>query len=171
MTDTVQQKTLFPHKFLSLFMLLLWLIMSNSLSVGQCLLGALLAWSIPFFTQSFWPQSMVIASPVLAVRFILLVLWDIVVANLQVAVLILGSRQKLQPAFIKIPLDLKQDFTITLLANTISLTPGTVTIDLQMEQGYILVHALNVGDIDQAVADIKRRYEAPLKEIFECSTR
>lgn len=171
MTNTAQQKTLFPHKFLSLFMLLLWLIMSNSLGVGHFVLGALLGWGIPFFTQSFWPQSMVVSSPVLAVRFILLVLWDIVVANLQVAVLILSSREKLQPAFIKIPLDLRQDFTITLLANTISLTPGTVTIDLQMEQGYILVHALNVGDIDQAIADIKRRYEAPLKEIFECSTR
>ncbi|WP_049721354.1 Na+/H+ antiporter subunit E [Gilvimarinus polysaccharolyticus] len=170
MTNLTHKKTLFPHKLLSLFMLFLWLLMVNSISPGQWLLGALLAWGIPYLTQSFWPQSMVLSSPLLATRFILLVLWDIVFANFQVAVLILGSRQKLQPAFMKVPLALKQDFTITLLANTISLTPGTVTVDLQMQEGYLLVHSLHVTDIDAAIAEIKRRYEAPLKEIFECST-
>ncbi|BFM21233.1 Na+/H+ antiporter subunit E [Gilvimarinus japonicus] len=170
MTDTAHKKALFPHKLLSVFMLVLWLLMANSISPGQWLLGALLAWGIPFLTQSFWPQSMVLSSPLLAMRFIFLVLWDIIIANMQVAVLILSSREKLQPAFMKIPLELKQDFTITLLANTISLTPGTVTVDLQMEEGYLLVHSLHVTDVDAAIAEIKRRYEAPLKEIFECST-
>lgn len=171
MTEVANKKTLFPHKLLSLFMLLLWLLMANSISPGQWILGGVLAWGIPYLTQSFWPQSMVLSSPMLATRFVGLVLWDIIIANMQVALLILGSRQKLQPAFMKVPLELKQDFTITLLANTISLTPGTVTVDLQMDEGYLLVHSLHVTDIEAAIAAIKRRYEAPLKEIFECSTR
>lgn len=162
-------KKLFPHKLLSAFMLGLWLLMNNTIAPGHWVLGFLLAWAIPFFTQSFWPQSMVLNRPLLALRFLLLVLWDILIANVQVAILIMGPRQKLSPAFMRIPLDLKQDFTITLLANTISLTPGTVTVDLQMEEGYLLVHGLNVDDIDQAIAGIKQRYEQPLKEIFECS--
>ncbi|MDO3387058.1 Na+/H+ antiporter subunit E [Gilvimarinus sp. SDUM040013] len=163
------RKKVFPHKLLSLFMLGVWLVMSNSLGFGQWLLGGFLAWAIPFFTQSFWPQSMVMNKPWLAIRFLLLVLWDIVVANAQVAVLIMGPRQKLQPAFMRIPLELKQDFTITLLANTISLTPGTVSVDLQMNEGYLLVHGLHVTDVDATIAEIKSRYERPLKEIFECS--
>ncbi|WP_020208369.1 Na+/H+ antiporter subunit E [Gilvimarinus chinensis] len=162
-------KKLFPHKLLSAFMLGLWLLINNTIAPGHWVLGLLLAWAIPFFTQSFWPQSMVINRPVLALRFLLLVLWDILIANVQVAFLIMGSRQKLNPAFMRIPLELKQDFTITLLANTISLTPGTVSVDLQMEEGYLLVHGLHIDDIDQAIADIKTRYEKPLKEIFECS--
>ncbi|MBU2886939.1 Na+/H+ antiporter subunit E [Gilvimarinus agarilyticus] len=167
--NSVTYKKLFPHKLLSIFMLGLWLAMSNSIGLGQWLLGGFLAWAIPYFTQAFWPQSMVIAKPWLALRFLLLVLWDIVIANAQVAVLIMGPRQKLQPAFMRIPLELKQDFTITLLANTISLTPGTVTVDLQMEEGYLLVHGLHVDDVEATIADIKSRYERPLKEIFECS--
>ncbi|MCP8897954.1 Na+/H+ antiporter subunit E [Gilvimarinus xylanilyticus] len=162
-------KKLFPHKLLSVFMLGLWLLMNNTIAPGHWVLGAILAWAIPFFTQEFWPQSMVIAKPFKAVRFLLLVLWDIVIANVQVAFLIMGPRKKLQPAFMRIPLDLKQDFTITLLANTISLTPGTVSVDLQMEDGYLLVHGLDVKDIDTTIAEIKNRYEKPLKEIFECS--
>lgn len=167
--NSLTQKRLFPHKLLSLFMLGLWLTMTNSFGLGQWLFGALLAWAIPFFTQSFWPQSTVMSKPWLALRFLLLIVWDIVVANVQVAILIMGSRQKLQPAFMRIPLELKQDFTITLLANTISLTPGTVSVDLQMDEGYLLVHGLHVEDIDATVAEIKSRYERPLKEIFECS--
>lgn len=166
---SLTKKKLFPHKLLSVFMLGLWLAMNNSIGFGQWLLGGLLAWAIPYFTQSFWPQSMVMNKPGLALKFLLMVLWDIVIANAQVAVLIMGPRQKLQPAFMRIPLELKQDFTITLLANTISLTPGTVSVDLQMNDGYLLVHGLHVKDIDAAIADIKTRYERPLKEIFECS--
>jgi len=170
MTNNVGKKFLFPHKLLSVFMLLLWLLMVNSIAPGQWLLGALLAWLIPYLTQSFWPQSMALSSPMLVVRFVLVVLWDVVVANIQVAIWILGPQKKLQPGFMKIPLLLEQDFTITLLANTISISPGTVTVDLQMEEGYLLVHSLHVTDVDAAIAEIKRRYEAPLKEIFECST-
>lgn len=160
----------FPHVFLSVAMVFFWVLMTGSISVGNMLLGFFLSWLIPYLTQSFWPQAMTLSHPLLALRFVLIVLWDIIAANFQVALLILGSRQKLQPAFMKIPLILKQDFTITLLANTISLTPGTVSVDLDMDSGYLLVHALHVSDIDDCIAQIKTRYEMPLKEIFECST-
>jgi multicomponent K+:H+ antiporter subunit E len=82
---------------------------------------------------------------------------------------VLGPERKLQPAFMIVPLDIEQDFTITLLASAISLTPGTVSADLDMEGRYLLVHSLHVDDPEAAVAEIKQRYEAPLKEIFECS--
>lgn len=168
--NSAAPRKLFPHKLLSLFMLAVWLLMTNSIHPGQWVLGGILAWIIPYLTQSFWPQSMVLARPLLAVKFLLIVIWDIVVANIQVAFLILGPSKRLQPAFLKIPLALEEDFTITLLANTISLTPGTVSVDLQMEDGYLLVHGLHVKNEDEAIAGIKSRYEAPLKEIFECSS-
>ena len=120
----------FPHPALSLFMLLLWLLLANSISVGQLLLGSILAWLIPWLAQGFWPESLQLRKPLLLVKFVLLVLWDIVIANLVLAVRILGPLHKLQPAFMKVPLDIEHEFTITLLASTISLTPGTVSADL-----------------------------------------
>ena len=159
----------FPHPTLSVFMLLLWLLLANSVSVGQVLLGSILAWLIPWFAQGFWPEVLRIRKPLLLVKFVLVVLWDIVIANLILAVRILGPMQKLQPAFMRVPLDIEQEFTITLFASTISLTPGTVSADLNMEERYLLVHSLHVTDIDAAIAELKQRYEAPLKEVFECS--
>ncbi len=158
-----------PHSALSLFMLVLWLLLVNEVNPGQIVLGALLAWLIPYLTQDFWPESMTLRRPGVAIKFILVVLYDIVIANLVLVVRVLGPMKKLQPAFMVVPLDVEQEFTITILASTISLTPGTVSADLSMDGRYLLVHTLHVEDTAAAVAEIKQRYEAPLKEIFECS--
>lgn len=166
-TQSPYQRKWFPHPALSVAMWLMWLLMTNSLSGGHVVLGAFLGWMIPFLTQAFWPEAMVSRKPILALKFFLLVVSDIVIANIQVAILIMGPSKRLQPAFMSIPLDVRQDFTITLLANTISLTPGTVSADLSVDRRTLTVHALNVQDVDAAVAQIKQRYEAPLKEIFE----
>jgi multicomponent K+:H+ antiporter subunit E len=73
----------------------------------------------------------------------------------------------LQPAFIEVPLDLTSELAISLLANTICLTPGTVSARLSPDQRTLLVHALDAPDPDAVRDLIKTRYEAPLKEVFE----
>lgn len=158
-----------PHSALSLFMWLLWLLMVNDISPGHMVLGAILAWLIPYLTQGFWPESTVLNKPWVALRFVCVVLWDIIIANGVLAVRILGPEKKLQPAFMIFPLDIEQDLAITILASTISLTPGTVSADLSTDRRTLLIHVLHVDDIDSSIADMKQRYEAPLKEIFECS--
>lgn len=161
----------FPHSALSVFMLVLWLLLVNEINGGQLILGGILAWAIPWLTQSFWPESMTMRKPLVAIKFVAVVLWDIVIANLVLVVLILGPRRKLQPAFMILPLDIEQDFTITVLASAISLTPGTVSADFNKDGGYLLIHGLHVTDVDAAIANMKQRYETPLKEIFECSNK
>ncbi|ACE85509.1 Na+/H+ antiporter subunit E [Cellvibrio japonicus] len=158
-----------PHPALSLFMLVFWLLLVNSITVGQLLLGAFLAWLIPWLTQSFWPESLRIRKPFLLVKYVLLVLWDVVIANLVLVVRILGPVNKLQPVFMKVPLDIHHQFTITIFASTISLTPGTVSADLSLDGKYLLVHSLHETDPEAAIVALKQRYEAPLKEVFECS--
>jgi multicomponent K+:H+ antiporter subunit E len=100
-------------------------------------------------------------------RFIIRLLGDIVAANLTVARLILGRPERLRPAFIIVPLALKSDLAISLLANTICLTPGTVSSRLSLDRKHLLVHTLDTADPERLVATIKSRYEAPLQEIFE----
>lgn len=162
-------RRLVPHLTLSIFMWILWLLMVNKFTAGHIVLGGFLAWLIPYATREFWPESLTFTKPLAALRLVAIILWDIVIANLNLAVLILGPSKKLQPAFMTLPLDIKEDFTITLLASTISLTPGTVSADLSTDRSALLIHVLHVEDIDAAVAEMKRRYEIPLKEIFECS--
>jgi multicomponent K+:H+ antiporter subunit E len=92
---------------------------------------------------------------------------DIVRGSFHVAHLILKGPRRLRPAFVEVPLALTTDLAISLLANTISLTPGTVSARLNAAKDTLIVHTLDTDDPDALVAEIKQRYEAPLKKIFE----
>ncbi|MFZ1829651.1 MAG: Na+/H+ antiporter subunit E [Candidatus Competibacteraceae bacterium] len=160
-------RRLLPHPLITLALAMIWLLLNNSAAPGQLVLGLALGWAIPQFTLRFWPETPHIDRPLALLRFIIRVLGDIAVANLTVALLILGRPQRLRPAFIIVPLALKSDLAISLLANTICLTPGTVSSRLSLDRKHLLVHALDTADPDQLAASIKARYEAPLQEIFE----
>jgi len=161
--------TLLPQPLLSLSLLLIWLLMNNSATPGQLLLGTLLGALIPAFTRRFWPEPpQHLARPGLVLAFAGRVLWDIIVANFAVARVVLGPRSALRPAFVQVPLDVEGEFAMTVLASVITLTPGTVSADLDAERGYLLVHALSVDNAEALVQQIKTRYEAPIKEIFAC---
>lgn len=156
-----------PHPILSPLLAGLWLLLANSISPGQIVLGLLLGWAIPLLTLRFWPETITIRKPFTLVRYIGLLLYDIIIANFTVARLILGNPDRLKPVFIELPLDLTSSLAIGLLANSITLTPGTVSACLSEDRRYLLVHALNENDPDNMIAIIKNRYERPLREIFE----
>ncbi len=159
---------LFPQPLFSLCMWLIWLLLNNSAAPGQTLLGALLAVAIPLFTVRFRPNRPRLRRPWRLASYLAVLLFDITLANLVVARLILGPMRRLRPAFITLPLDLCNDFAIVVLTNTISLTPGTVSADLSIDRQSLLLHVLDVDDEAQLIAHIKYRYERPLQEIFEC---
>lgn len=171
---------LIPAPATSLLLLAVWLLLNNSLSIGHILLGSLLALIIPFFTEPFRDEHAYVKKPILALKQLLIVLYDIITANVQVAILILGPNKKLRPAFVKVPLDMTEALPITLLASTVSLTPGTVSAEIypitlehdnqvrKTDQNYLLIHVLDLKDEAELIKQIKQRYEAPLKEIFQC---
>lgn len=160
-------RRLLPHPLLTATLVLVWLLLVNQFSTGHLVLGALLGWLIPLATSRFWPEVIRIHHPLALLRYLVVFIYDIVVGSFQVAWLIVRGPARLRPAFVRIPLVLKRDLTISLLANTISLTPGTVSAVLSEDKRTLIVHTLDTGDADALVADIKRRYEAPLKRIFE----
>lgn len=157
-----------PQPLVSLMILALWIAIAPAPSLGQFLLGGAIALAIPWFTHPFWPEAPRLARPAVAVRLFLQVLWDIVVANVEVARLVLGPADRLHPAFIELPLEIEDPFVATLLASIITLTPGTLSVDIDRDRRVLQVHALDVTDVPAAIDTIKRRYEAPLREIFGC---
>lgn len=160
-------RRLLPHPIVTPVLAIIWLLLVNSAAPGQIVLGLLLGWAIPFFTLRFWPDKVRIRKPFTLLRFIGVVLMDIVLSNFTVARLILGRPERLRPAFVVVPLDITSDMAISLLANTICLTPGTLSALLSPDRKSLLIHALDVSDTDALVATIKQRYETPLKEVFE----
>jgi len=155
-----------PRPLFSLFLAVLWLLMVNELSVAHALLGLALGVAIPFVTHAFWPEETRIKRPLRLLRYLLVLLVDILRSNLVVALRILRPARHLQPGFFTYPLALDDDFAITILASTISLTPGTVSLHHDADANTLLVHALHLEDEAEAIATIRERYETPLEEIF-----
>jgi multicomponent K+:H+ antiporter subunit E len=155
-----------PQPVLSLLILGLWLVLAPSPGVGHLLIAIALALGLPWLTRSFWPDPPRLADAEAALRLIGIVVSDIVVANIEVARQVIGPPERLRPGFLEVPLDIEDPLVASLLGSIVSLTPGTVSIEI--EGGVLLVHALNVTDAEEAVARIKSRYEAPLKKVFAC---
>ncbi len=160
-------RRLIPHPGLSVLLVVVWLLMANAFTVGALLMGILIGILLPIFTAPFWPGRPDVNYRA-GMAYLLLVLWDIIIANFEVAAIILFRRNRdLRPAWLSIPMDLDTPEAITVLAGTISLTPGTVSSDVSACGNYLLVHALDAADPQAEIARIKARYETRLKRVFK----
>lgn len=160
-------KRLFPHPLLSLLLFVTWMLLVNQVKVGSLVMALILAIVIPWMTAAYWPNRPKLRQLPAFAAYCLLVMWDIIVANVQVAKIILFMpADKIQSAWIPIPIELKSPEAITMLAGTITLTPGTVTADMSSCGRVLLIHSLHAPDPDAIRDDIKSRYEARLKRIF-----
>ncbi len=158
---------LLPHPFLTLLLAVVWTLLQNNISAGMIVFGLILGVIIPWVTAVWWPDTPRGFRLGKMISYVLLVLWDILIANVEVAWIVLTRpNDKLRPAWVVVPLDLRQPEAITVLAGTITLTPGTVSADLSDEGHSLLVHALDTDDPDAIRDQIKQRYERRLKEIF-----
>lgn len=168
MSNNSPLRRLFIRPALSATIFLLWAMLTNAASVGALLLGGLLALALPLITRSFLPNAPEIARPAAIPPLAARVLLDIVIANWAVARRVLGPLHRLESGFVEVPLDLRDPFVATILASIVSLTPGTVSVDIDRERWVLRLHALDVPDPDALIGKIKQRYEAPMREIFAC---
>jgi multicomponent K+:H+ antiporter subunit E len=161
-------KRLFPHPYLTLTLIVLWFLLVNQWKIGSLVMAVFLGTVIPLLTSAWWPDRPRVRRPFGLAAYSLLVLWDVIVANFQVARIVLFMpRDKIQSNWITIPLDLQSHEAISLLAGTITMTPGTLSADMSACGRALLVHALHAPDPAAVRDDIKARYEARLKRIFE----
>ena len=161
-------RALFPHPMLSLTLLVTWMLLVNNAKPGNVVLGAVLSLLIPLFTAAYWPNSPRIRHPLALMAYVGLVMWDIVLANIAVAKIVLFMpNSRIRSAWITVPIDLRTPEAITMLAGTITLTPGTITADMSACGRALLIHSLHAPDPDAIRDEIKTRYESRLKRIFE----
>jgi multicomponent Na+:H+ antiporter subunit E len=99
---------------------------------------------------------------VLAFTFV----WELVKSSVNVAILVLSPWRELRPAIIAFPLSVKSDAEITLLANMITLTPGTLSMDVSDDRSTLFVHAIDAPDPDAVIADLKGSFEAQIMKVF-----
>jgi multicomponent Na+:H+ antiporter subunit E len=98
-------------------------------------------------------------------RFVLLMLWEIVLSSLRVAQAVLSPRMPIQPGIIAYPLEVKSDLEITLLANLITLTPGTLSLDVSSDRKVLYVHGMFVDDAQKVIESTRESLEKAVLEV------
>ena len=156
----------FGRPLLSATIAVCWLLLQGSLELPHLLAAALIGLVVPRLVAPFLGPRARIRSVRTAARLVLIVVYDIVIANLTVAWIVLNPRSQPRPAWVSVPLELTHPTGMVLLATIITTTPGTVSCVIDEAKREILVHALDCDDAAAMAAEIKRRYEAPLMEIF-----
>lgn len=160
-------RRLLPHPGLSAMLVVVWMLLVNEFTFGALFLAIVFGVLVPLFTSRFWPDRPTVRFGPDMIGYLAIVLFDILIANFQVAWLIVTRRNgDLRSQWLVIPLDLRSPEAITALAGTISLTPGTVSSDISSDGRALLVHSIDVADPEAEVARIKRRYEARLLKVF-----
>lgn len=157
-----------PYPLLSLALLALWLLLNQSLTPGQIILGVVLGIGGALALTALEPPKLRLRRPGAILELSFLVLVDIVRSNIAVAQIILGPRRKdVTSGFTRIPLDMRAPHGLAALAIIITATPGTLWVDFDSGQGLLTIHVLDLVDEDAWIATVKQRYERRLMEIFE----
>lgn len=162
-------KRWFPAPLLSAALLALWLLLQQEVSAAQVLLGALLAVLIPRLIGPLRPPTGPVRHPLRLARLIASVGVEVVTSALQVGAGVLRAhRRPPRGTFVRVPLDLRSAHALAALAVIAAVIPGTVWSELAPDRSSLLLHVFDLeGNEADFIAHFKRRYELPLKEIFE----
>ncbi|KZL06123.1 Na+/H+ antiporter subunit E [Pseudovibrio ascidiaceicola] len=91
---------------------------------------------------------------------------ELVLSSWRVLMIVIKPKIKLHPGIIAVPLSVSEDFEITLLANMVTLTPGTLSVDVSEDRKVLFVHCLNVPDPEETIDGIKNGFERQILEAF-----
>ena len=149
---------------LTLVLAMGWGAATGDFSLANLLLGALIGGFCVFLIRGqiggrrFWRRALRVLS------LVWLFLVELTVSAVRVGLLVLRPKLALKPALIAFPLTVTSDVEITLLANLITLTPGTLSIDVSADQKYLLIHAIDVTDREELIRSIRDGLEAKVRE-------
>ena len=157
----------FPSLLLSAALWAQWLLLNESLSPGQVILGLVIALAVPVLVAPLKPAGGPLRKPLVLARLILVVGHDVVRSALDVGHGILRLRRRApRGSFVTIPLELHDAFGLAALSMITTVIPGTVWSELAADRSALRLHVFDLADEAGFVEFYKNRYERPLKEIF-----
>ena len=152
--------------FFNVFLALLWIILFQSSSLIDFVVGFLVAYGLLSIFERRYGRT-----GLYAVRFLVSVLWEVIVSSVELAWVLIQPRLKIAPGIVAIPLDVTTDIEIATLASAITLTPGTLSVDVGRDrvtdEQVLFVHTLFTDDPEQLRREIKNGFERNILEISQ----
>jgi multicomponent K+:H+ antiporter subunit E len=161
-------KRVLPYPLLFLALWAMWLLLNQSVSPGQLIFGALIAFGASWAMAALGPEPARLRNPGAVMRLAGRVAVDVVRSNIAVGRIILGfGRRNRKSGFMTVPLDLTNHYGLTVLSVVLTATPGTLWMNYDSTRRELLLHVLDLVDEEEWARLIKDRYERLLIEIFQ----
>lgn len=151
---------------LNLLLAVAWVLLSGRPTLDAFMGGYLIGFLVLRLVQGRRPSGYVRRTTA-AVLFLFYVAWQVVLANLRLLLFYFSPNSRMRPGIVRVPLDLRTPAAITLLANVITLTPGTLTLEVSADSGFLYVHAIDVPSPEALRQEIKRGFERRIAEVME----
>ncbi|WP_243290475.1 Na+/H+ antiporter subunit E [Bacillus sp. FJAT-47783] len=150
---------------LNSFIAFIWMFLHNSYSTSSFLVGYMIGLLIIFGLRRFFPRRFYLCNVLAVINLVLIFFKELILSNISVLKVILSPKLNMQPGIFALETSLKKDWEITLLANLITLTPGTLVVDISDDNKTLYIHAMDIDDVEQARNDIKNSFERAIKEV------
>ena len=150
---------------LNFFIALVWMFMSTSFTASTFIIGFLIGLLLIIMTRRFFPERLYIWRLWATLKLALLFFKELTLSNISVLQVVLRPKMDIQPMIFALPTDLEHDWEITLLSSLITLTPGTIVLNVSDDQKTLYIHAIDVDDVDDAIDSIKNSFEKAIKEV------
>jgi multicomponent Na+:H+ antiporter subunit E len=150
----------------NLLLALVWSAMTGNFEMSNLALGFGLAYVALFLAQRVFGPSAYFYRVFKVARFVSFYVVEIFKANLRVAADVVTPRHRSRPGIVAIPLDARSDAEITILANLLTMTPGSLSMDVSDDRRVLYVHAMFVGDPDEFRRRVKQDFERRVLEML-----
>lgn len=151
------------HFFLNLLLAVVWCLLHNQLTLQQFVVGYLIGAGIMLFFIRVFHEELYFHKVLIGARLLAFFLKELLLANLAVVKQVLALRPNPRSGIIAYPLELRSDILITLLANMITLTPGTLSVEVSPDRRFLFIHVLNIADLEEEKRKIKNGFERYLQ--------
>jgi multicomponent K+:H+ antiporter subunit E len=160
-------RQLLPYPLLAALLLLLWLVLQQSVGLGQLLLGGAIAIAVALAASAILPERVRFRRLLSLLQLIAVAGIDIIRSNIAVLLILINPGAEPRAGFIKMELQLTNQFGLAVLACLLTATPGSAWLEYDGERSTVLIHVLDLADKDEWITTVKQRYERLLLEIFE----
>ena len=150
---------------LNLILALTWAALQGELSAINVASGFLVGAAIIYIFRRMFFRPLYFRKTRLGVTLALVFIKELVKANIAVLRVVISRRPYVRSGVIAVPTELTSDLALTMLANMITLTPGTLTLDISADRRYLFVHTLNLDDPEDVKREIRMAFEVYLREL------
>jgi multicomponent Na+:H+ antiporter subunit E len=150
----------------NILLALIWIMVTGAFTFPNLVFGLVAAYFVLWVLRQALGETTYFSKVWVAGSFLLYFIKELVVSALRVAYDVVTPQNYMRPAIVAIPLTLSSNLGLTLLANMITLTPGTLSLDISDDRKTLYVHAMYCKDPEKFRAEIKNNYEARILELL-----